>query len=225
MKYYNKPGLIELYSGILKQNQQKLLSGGTGDSFLTSSSTDERMALALVFRPSGEIAGRITAHLEQLRDMEPDLYFYPPRDLHVTVVDILKGMPGRKIPDNIEQYIQCIKECAARIRPFTVEFDGMTASDNAAMVKGFYEAELEDFRILIRRAFAEKSLPLEERYQTISSHITTTRIPIKLQNPKAFIDYIMEPVSFGTMKTDSLELVFHNWYDSKKTVLAKFPLC
>ena len=182
------------------------------------------MALVLVFRPSVEIADKITTHLDGLRDIEPDLYFYPAKDLHVTVIDILKGMNGRQIPDNIEQYIQCINECTAQIRTFSVEFEGMTASDNAAMVKGFYEADLENFRVLIRNAFAEKSLLLEERYQTISSHITVARIPIKLQNPKAFVDYIMEPLSFGIMKIDSLELVFHNWYDSKKTVLAKFPL-
>lgn len=224
MECYNKQRLDELYNGILEQNRHKLLSGGIGDPFLTSSSIDERMALVLVFRPSAQIVDRITTHLGRLRNMEPDLYFYPARDLHVTVLDILKGMQGRQIPDNIEQYIQCIKECTAQIRPFIVEFEGMTSSDNAAMAKGFYEVDLENFRIMIRRAFAQKSLPLEERYQTISSHITVARIPVKLQNPKAFVDYIMELVSFGTMKIDSMELVFHNWYDSKKTVLAKFPL-
>ena len=224
LECYNKQRLDELYNGILEQNRHKLLSGGTGDPFLTSSSIDERMALVLVFRPSVEVVVKITTHLGKLRDMEPNLYFYPARDLHVTVIDILKGRLGRQIPDNIEQYIQCIKECAAQIRPFSVEFEGMTSSDNAAMVKGFYEADLENFRIMIRHAFAEKSLPLEERYQTISSHITLVRIPVSLQNPKAFVDYIMEPVSFGTMKIDSLELIFHNWYDSKKTILAKFSL-
>lgn len=224
MKYYNKQGLTELYNNILNQNKNKLLLGGIGDSFLTSSTIDERMALALVFRPSTEIADKLATHLDQIRNIEPDIYFYPTQDLHVTVIDILKGMPKRIIPDNIGKYIECIKECTEQIHPFCIEFEGMTASDNAAMVKGFYEADLENLRILIRHAFVAKSLLLEERYETISSHITMARIPIKLQNPKAFVDYIMEPVYFGTMKVNSLELVFHNWYDSKKTVLAKFPL-
>ena len=224
MNYYNKQFLQEHYNKILEQNLQKLLSGGTGDPFLTSSAADTRMSLVLVIRIDPEIADKIDNHLNSIKKIEPSLYYYPRQSFHITVMDILKGESYRKIPQNINQYIQCIKECTQQIHPFYIAFDGMTASDNAAMVKGYYEYELERFRKLLRQSLNEQSLLLEERYETFSSHITTVRIPVKLAKPRAFVEYIKQPVYFGMMKVNSLELVFHDWYDAQKIVLSQFLL-
>lgn len=70
----------------------------------------------------------------------------------------------------------------------------------------------------------ENDLLLEERYKTFSSHITVTRIPEKLKNPYNYIKAMETKKLFGSMKVASLELVYHNWYDSKKTVLAEIGL-
>lgn len=219
-----KQFLQEHYNKILEQNLRKLLSGGTGDPFLPSSTADTRMALVLVIRIDPEIAANIDNHLNGIRKIEPSLYYYPRQSFHITVIDILKGEAHRKVPQNIERYIQCIKECTQQIKPFYIALDGMTASDNAAMVKGYYEYELERFRKLLRQSLNKQSLLLEERYETISSHITAVRIPVKLQNPQTFVEYIKQPVSFGVMKVNSFELVFHDWYDAQKIVLVQFPI-
>ena len=111
-----------------------------------------------------------------------------------------------------------------RTEPFYAAFSGMIASDNAALVKGYYEYGLEELRQLLRKQFADNNLLLEERYKTIPSHITTIRIPDKLNNPSTFIKYIEKDNEFGKMQVEGLELVFHNWYDSKKTILASMDL-
>ncbi len=224
MDIYNKRRLETHYCNIYKQNRSKLLQGGVGDVFLVSPETDARMSLALLIRIDESISGRIYESLEKIEAVEPNLYFYPKEDFHITVMDILKGIPNRAIPDNIEAYIQCIKECTDTIEPFHIEFRGMTASDNAVLVKGYYEYGLEKLRRLLRKIFAEKHLLLEERYETFSSHITVVRIPDKLTNPDKFITCIQTDDNFGTMKVDSFEFVFHNWYDSQKTVLSRFNL-
>ncbi len=224
MEIYNRQRLETHYCNIYEQNKAKLLQGGVGDVFLVSPENDARMSLALLIRIDEGVSGKIYEALEKIKAIEPDLYFYPKKDYHITVIDVLKGIPNRTIPNNIEDYIQCIKECTDAIEPFYIEFCGMTASDNAVLVKGYYEYELEKLRQLLRKNFAKNHLLLEERYETFSSHITVVRIPDKLTNPSQFITCIQTDDNFGTMKVDSIEFVFHNWYDSQKTVLSRFEL-
>ena len=126
----------------------------------------------------------------------------------------------------MNEYIECIKKCISEIKPFKIEFNGLTASDNAVMVKGFYEYELQKFREAFRKALKDKGLTLEERYETISSHVTIMRIADKLENPNDFSKFIEHEQErmFGIMNINSFELSFHNWYDTKKEVLLNIEL-
>lgn len=220
----DRQALNELYDGILRRDRGKLLAGGTGDPFLAHAAKDDRMALSLVFRPAAPVAARIAAHTALLRQTEPDLYCYPAQDLHVTVLDILKGEPGRALPAELDRYIGCIGECCRRARSFAVEFDGMTASDSVVMVRGFYTGGLAQVRELVRRELARQALPLAERYRTVSAHVSAARFPCRLCAPAALLRFLDRPAYFGETDVDTLELVFHNWYDSQKSVLARFPL-
>lgn len=221
----DRRALNALYDGILDRDRAKLLAGGAADPFLAQAAADDRMGLSLVFRPAAPVAARIAAHTALLCRTEPELYCYPAQDLHVTVLDILKGEPGRPLPPEIDRYIGCIGECCRQARPFAVEFDGMTASDSVVMVRGFYTGGLAQVRALVRRDLARQALPLEERYETVSAHVSAARFPCRLRAPAALLHFVAQPVYFGQTEVDTLELVFHNWYDSQKSVLARFPLC
>lgn len=224
MKIYNKEKLDNHYNNILKSNTGKILLGGDGDTLLNDAKKDARMSLVVLIRPSSTIRNNIVRHLEELNFSEPDLYYYPPEDFHITVMDILKGELGRSIPENIDEYIHTIAKCAEQIPEFEILFEGMTASDNVAMVKGYYEEPLEVFRKMLRENLKQQGLSLEERYETFSSHISVARIPDKLKKPKEYIDFIGENCTFGIMKVNSIEVCFHNWYDSQKTVLKEIKL-
>ena len=225
MNYYWKEKLNELYNiNIYEKNKQKILSGGVGDKFLINAKNDNRMSLVLLIRISPEISEKIEKCISELKNIEPNLYYYPKEDFHITVIDILKGTEGRTIPKNLNDYIDCIKKCASEIKPFKIELNGLTASDNAIMVKGYYEYELQKFRELLRKSLKEKGLDLEERYETISSRVTVMRVPDKFENPKELIKFIEQESMFGIMNIDSFELSFHNWYDTKKEVLLNIKL-
>ena len=63
--------------------------------------------------------------------------------MNIIVIDILKGDIERKISDNISEYIKCFNESAKQIKPpFEIEFEGLIVSDNAILVKRFYDSEL-----------------------------------------------------------------------------------
>ena len=223
----NKDFLQEHYNNILLKNKDKLNQGGVKDDLLSNVLNDKRMSMVLLIRINPDINIKIQNTINNLNETEPDsMYYYPSSDFHITVIDILKGELGRNIPENINEYINCIKECTKQIKPFEIEFDGLTASDNAILVKGFYDNELQKFRELLRENLGKNNLKLEERYKTISSHITIARNKDKLKNPEKLISFIENESknNFGKMKVDSLELCFHNWYDTKKQAIDKINL-
>ena len=223
----NKDFLKEHYNNIFIKNKEKICQGGVKDDLLSNVQNDERMSIVLLIRISPNISANIEKCINKLKEIESDsMYFYPSSDFHITVIDILKGEIGRNIPENINDYINCINECAKQIKPFEIEFEGLTASDNAILVKGFYDNELQKFRELLRESLSKNNLKLEERYKTISSHITIARNKDKLKNPEKLISFIENESknNFGKMKVDSFELCFHNWYDTKKQAIAKINL-
>ncbi len=224
MKTYNKEKLQTHYNYIFEQNKQTLLKGGAGDEYLVHPENDNRMAVALVIRIAENVSAEIEKYLNEVRKTEPELYFYPKQDLHITVLDVLRGIPYRKIPGNINDYIRCIAQAAQKVNAFDIEFNGTTASDNALLACGYYEYGLEQLRQLLRQSFSDNNLALEERYETFSSHITLARIPKKLNNPKEFVDLIQKPRYFGTMRVSSIKLMYHNWYDSEKVLLSRINL-
>ena len=212
------------YNSILTANRGKILAGGAGDAFLEKALTDNRMSLVVLIRIPLDAAEKINSCINELKGIEPNLYYYPAQDFHITVMDVLKGEEGRSIPPNITEYIHCIEECSKDISPFKIEFDGLTASDNAIMVRGYYDDQLMVFRQKLRDMLKQRGLSLEERYKTISSHVTIARLLSKYQNPEKLLDYIEKPRSFGNMTVSNMEISFHNWYDTRKEVLSTIEL-
>lgn len=220
----NRAFLENHYESIIAANREKILAGGKGDQFLENALTDNRRALVVMIRIPSEIAEKINKCIDDLKGIEPNLYYYPAKDFHITVMDILKGEEGREIPSNISEYIRCIKECSEEISPFQIEFDGLAASDNAVMVRGYYEDHLLIFREKLRGMLKLKGLLLEERYKTVSSHVTIARLYNKFQNAEKLLEYIERPRSFGTMTVQNMEISFHNWYDTRTEILSTIEL-
>src|SRR5512132_3462549 len=54
---------------------------------------DARRGLTLVARPAPAVAERIAAFLDELREIEPEQYYHPRPDLHVTVLSLLSATP------------------------------------------------------------------------------------------------------------------------------------
>ncbi len=79
MRIMDKAFLDHHYDSIISENRDKILAGGKGDPFLQNALTDNRMALVVLIRITSEIAERINSCIEDLKCIEPDLYFSLPR--------------------------------------------------------------------------------------------------------------------------------------------------
>jgi 2'-5' RNA ligase len=221
---YNTERLRSLYDNILNDNIHTLRAGGKTDPSLFNAKNDDRMSLVVLLRLSDEVSRNIADYSRNLSMIEPDLYIYPECDYHITVMDILKGAKGRLLPANTTDYISAIESCSADITKFCIGFHGLTASDNVIMVKGFYDAPLQIFRERLRTSLKSRGLSLEERYETVSCHVSIARISKPLSNPDELIDFIKLPHDFGVMTVDCMEISFHNWYDTQTTVLGNILL-
>lgn len=217
----------ELYASIGAQGRPALLAGGVPDELLAHPERDNRMSVALVLRPAQPVREQIGQALTRLRAAHPELYYYPADDLHITVLDLLAGRPGLVCPPELaEGYAQAIRQAAAGLPPIRARFAGFTASGSALLVKGYPGPELEALRQRVRAALRAQGLPLEERYETRSCHITAVRFPCPIADPAALVRRLdeMAALSFGECTISKLELTYHNWYDSNKTCLAVIPL-
>ena len=231
MECIQNSSLKILYSDILAQNRTRLLEGGSADDWLLRPEQDARMAVALLLRIPTEVGERAAAALAPLRERFPELYCYPARDLHITVLDLLRGRAGLPLPSpkQCAAYERCIHNVAARYAPFTVQLRGLTASDGALMLKGWFAEEeggLNALRADLRCALREEGLPLEERYETCSCHVTAVRFARPLSDPAALLNWVERhaDTDFGTFLAAQLEVSYHNWYDSRKQALAQITL-
>lgn len=223
----NRTKLEELYRHIFEEGKSTLAKGGAVDSFLANPQTDTRMGVSLVIRVPDELQNPLWEELGELREMEPALYYYPQLDYHVTLLDLLRGRPGLTCPPELAgKYLDCVKAAAADIGPFSISLEGLTASREAVMAKGYYEEGMQKLRAAIRNAVRGAGLPLEERYETFSCHVSAVRFPSRISNPEKFFDFLKEEseVPFGTFCVGEIEMVYHDWYDSKKRILGRIRL-
>jgi 2'-5' RNA ligase len=219
--------LNELYKNIAAHGTCTIQEGGKIDQFLAHPEQDSRMGVALVFRIPDFVKISILKKMRDLEQCAPELYYYPPTDFHVTVLDLQRAKSGLVCSSELtKRYTEAIRHAAKGICPFDVRFCGMVASDGAVLVKGYYEPGLEALRQNLRTILRESGLSLDERYETFSCHVTIVRFPHKIESPFAFSDEIsnLSNCDFGKFTVDSLQLVYHNWYDSHKEILSEMFL-
>lgn len=220
--------LMTLYAGIAERGMACIEDCGEQvDGWLRCPERDTRMGITLLIRIPTEMQGRILRMEQELLAEEPHQYYYPASDLHVTVLDLLAATPGFVYTDAlVADYDRILTQAVSLCEPFSISLCGIVPSESAILVKGYYEAALTQIRQRIRKALRDERLPLEERYETISAHVTIARFAEKLQN-RAELSQILSANTardFGEFQVRDLQLVYHNWYDSQKTILAEYRL-
>jgi 2'-5' RNA ligase len=220
--------LLTLYAGIAERGRACIEECGEQiDGWLQCPERDTRMGITLLIRIPGEMQGRILAMEQELLAVEPHQYYYPASDFHITVLDLLAATPGFVYTDAlVESYDRVLARTLSLFGPFSISLCGILPSEGAILVKGYYEKALTQIRQMIRQALRDERLPLEERYETISSHVTIARFAARLQNRAALLHILSENAvrDFGEFQVCDLQLVYHNWFDSQKTVLANYRL-
>lgn len=191
---------------------------------LIESKTDKRFGITLVIRPSMMVKAEIQDFINTLKVLDPNQYYYPNSDIHITVMSIISCRDGFSLDQiTVDDYVAVINKCLKNIGAFKVQFKGVTASDSCVMIQGFLESNtLNILRDNLRLEFNNIDLvqSIDVRYSIQTAHATVVRYKHKISNKNKYIDQIAayRDYNFGTFKVNALELVYNDWYQRAQHV-------
>lgn len=217
--------ISELYNSILRDGELKVKNKEEQIDYLTDSS---KMGLILVITPTEEVQENISRIQEKIKIIEPNQYYYQKSEYHITLLDLIRARQDYVYTDDqIRIYDNIIKKSIIDTKLFKIRLKGLIISDGAIMVKGYYENEMNSIRENLRKHIENNAIKNDEKYKTISSHITICRFKEKINNRRALLDFVKNyaEYDFGIFEVSNFELTYHNGYYSKKEVLKKYLLC
>lgn len=226
----NAYNLIEHYNALYDESVKKIKGDNYEVDNLIDSPADNRLGIALLIRPADQIKNNVQKFLDELKLVEPEQYYYPNSDIHLTVMSIISCYDGFDLKNiSINNYIDIINKSITTSGSIKIEFNGITASPSCIMIQGFLDDNsLNDIRENLRTTFNDSDLEqsIDKRYKIQTSHLTVARFRKSLANKKRFLDILEKyrNYNFGSFKADSMELVYNDWYQRKKfvKVLHKF---
>lgn len=185
---------------------------------------DQRYGLTLVLRPSDKIKQQCQLLVQTLRQFEPEQYYYPAEDIHITLLSIISCYDGFQLQQvNLSNYIEIINQSVQCIPPFQLDFKGITTSNAGVMLQGFnHQGTLNQCRQNLRQSLKHSTLQqsVDARYILQTAHSTLMRFRHPLNNPDRFIQILQDyrETDFGRCETAQIELVGTDWYHRKKQV-------
>lgn len=223
--------LKEHYNELYINALQKIVSDQYETDDLIASPADNRFGLTLLIRPGDEVKKRIRTFLEELKTIDPNQYFYPDADIHLTVMSIVSCYDGFKLTQvDKEAYIEVILASLPRGENLEVKFEGITASPSCVMVCGFANHYLDELRNNLRINFRNSALEqsIDKRYSIRTAHSTVIRFKNRLRRKNDWLKILetYRQFHFGSFTPDSIELVFNDWYQraEKTKLLHRFTL-
>ena len=224
--------LIEHYNKLYKESIQKIRSDEYQTDVLMDASDDNRRGITLVIRPDLSVKDKIQTFLTDLKVIEPEQYYYPNTDMHITLMAVIScnegfGLSQISIPD----YIEVIQKSLVNQKPVTIDFKGITASSSCIMVQGFMRDDiLNDIRDQLRINFRNSGLQqtIDARYSIQTAHATVVRFRKRFTRKDDFIKVLerYRNFEFGKFTVNNVELVYNDWYQKNENVktLSRFKL-
>lgn len=224
--------LDELYSSLNDKAYAEILSGKYFIDDSIDASNDQRFGLTILIRPNDNVKNEIENVLNKIRKVEPEEYYYPKSDLHVTVLSIISCYSGFDISKiSIHQYLEIMGKSVKYIENFEIEFKGIILANSGILIKGYpTNSSLNLLREKLRTNFKQVNLEqsIDSRYSISTAHITALRFRKKLENKKRFLNLVAQfkDYNFGTSKVENFELVHNDWYQKTEnvTILHQFKI-
>jgi len=185
---------------------------------LINSSADTRRGLTVLSYLNQELGVAICAFLDELKEIEPDQYYYPDNEFHLTVLSIITCVADFQLSDiDVEAYSDAFQQAVKEMAPLKIRYSGITASPSCILVQGFPDDEqLSLLRNKLRASFKKANLytTIDLRYEISTAHTSVVRFRSALRNSERLIEVLAKyrKKEFGTLEVNRLELVFNNWY-------------
>lgn len=217
--------LSEHYNELYKTSSELILAENYTIDTKINDNSDKRFGVTLLVRPSEEIKVNIQAFLEELKKTEPEQYYYPNADIHITIMSIISCAEGFTLDKfSTSDYIKIIEKSLVDVNEIEIDYRGVTLSPSAVMIQGFpSDDSLNILRDKLRDNFKNSSLTqsIDSRYSITTAHSTVMRFQKKLENPKKLIEVIekFRNHNFGKFTVEKIELVYNDWYQRERNTI------
>ena len=225
--------LQNLYDAMWRAARGRIESGRIEcDEILAKGVLDRRRGLTLIARPP--LAGRqkVKRFLRELKGIEPEQYYYPASDLHMTVLCVQHAtVRHAQYSKKLEDFLAATDAALRGAAPMRIKFRGVTASAGAVVAQGFVaDGTLDELREELRRQLRSRKLTqgLDVRYRLETAHMTLVRFRAPLRDGRRFAAALRHARErfFGVMEIKNLALVKNDWYMTRRQleVLKRYRL-
>ena len=114
---------------------------------------DTRRGITLLARIKSPVCESFSGFLAKMQQLEPEQYYYPMSDMHVTVLSVLSCQAGYQVAlEDIPHYVELIQNIVNKTPCFNIEFKGITLADSGVIVCGYVaDDSLAELRSAIRK--------------------------------------------------------------------------
>jgi 2'-5' RNA ligase len=211
--------LRERYDRLWSASIEKIRTGNIElDPVLEARTPDRRRGLTVIARPAAAVQQRVAAFLRELRHLEPNQYYYPASEFHLTVLSLFTATVNHApFLTQTESYVAAVDSALRKVGPFRIEFEGITTSPGAVVIQGFpANGALNDLREILREQLQVRQLAkgLDRRYRLETAHITVARFRVPLCDGKRLAAALERARRrpFGATNIGNLSLVKNDWY-------------
>jgi len=212
--------LQSLYTQMWENSIDRYKNNNCETDSLINGPSDMRRGITVLSYFDNVVDVKVSNFLSELKLIEPDQYYYPKEELHLTILSIISCITGFKLTNiDIEEYSSIFKEAIKEIGPFNVRYKGITVSSSCILIQGFPDNnQLYRLRNSLRSNFKKAKLKstIDSRYEISTAHATAVRCIAPFRNSRDLIHILSKyrDYDFGTIEVNSLELVFNNWYQN-----------
>ena len=221
----------QIYDSLWIEGVNSLTAGKYVIDEHINSGQDMRRGLSLILRLNSKATGNISKFIQRCKEIEPEQYYYPEQDFHVTFLSIISCNNSFDLNEiKVNDYIEKLRPVIENTCKIVIEHNGITATGSCVMVKGFSGEKINELREKVRKKITDSGLEqtIDKRYKLLTAHITIIRYAKKLSNKDLFANILQENREryFGVSEIDKIELVTNDWYmTGRKTMkLYEFKL-
>jgi hypothetical protein len=194
------------------EGQLALLSGPVVDEILVQElarpHSDMRCGVNIICRPTIDVVQYVLSIQEYLRGSEPDQYYYPRSDLHLTLVEICHSRPPEDASFIAGVVCSEMRRIAATTSPPNVD-SPMLVFDSHGIALNFLPTDdaLQNARQSILQELSNLGISMDSRYEIKSAHVTLMRYIAPLRSaseewisnlinlpPKPKLAWLLSPV-------------------------------
>lgn len=193
------------------------------DAHLLDTTNDTRRgitALAYLKQGNSAVLNEIIKFQQAVREIEPNQYYHPLDELHLTVLSVISCVPKFDLNEiNIQAYADIFLSVLKTIQPIEIKYRGVSASPNCIVLRGFPTSNaLEQFRNNLRTQLSDAGLRVtfDSRYKLVTAHSSLIRFKLPISDGQQLLALCQQyrNYDFGSIVLKDFELVFNNWYQN-----------